>query len=168
MLNTLRLMIGPVLFSFDPVQRTKNTFESIISKIIKDRVYEARLALNPISFSIFRLVLQGQLTDSLILDDVIKSYQSEFHHTLSAKGDLIWLTVDTAFFMYNNADLFESESLASELNKNLKQIHTDDQTLPVFSLKYACVNYPQSGENAIDIINSLWLKLFEEIYLMEQ
>lgn len=168
MLSTLSLLISPVLFTFDSVHKTKNTFENIISKIIKDRVYEARLALNPISFSIFRLVLQEQLTDSLILEDAIKSYQSEFHRTLSANGDLIWLTADTAFFMYSNADLFESESLASELKVKLKQIHAADHTLPVFSLKYACISYPQSGDNAIDIINSLWLKLFEEIYLMEQ
>jgi len=168
MLSTLSLLMGPVLFAFDPLQKTKNTFENIISKIIKDRVYEARLALNPISFSIFRLVLQEKMTNSLIFEDTIKSYQREFHRTLSATGDLIWLTADTAFFMYSNADLFESESLASELKKNLKQIHTDDQNLPAFSLKYACISYPQSGDNAIDIINSLWLKLFEEIYLMEQ
>ncbi len=161
-------LIGPVLFTFDPVKKASNTFENIISKIIKDRVYEARLVLNPISFAVFRLVFQESLTDSLIFEDAVQNYQREFNKVLSEKGDLIWLTADTAFFIYSGAGLFEVEALAGELKENLKNICRVDEKLPLLTLKYTCISYPQSGDNAVDIIRSLWMKLFEEIYLMKE
>lgn len=167
-LRMFSTLIGPVLFTFDPIKKASNTFENIISKIIKDRVYEARLALNPISFSVFRLVFKESLTDSLVFEDAVKNYQHEFHQVLSHKGDLIWLTADTAFFIFNGANLFEMETLAGELKNQLNTICKKDETLPLLSLKYTCISYPQSGDNAVDIIRSLWMKLFEEIYLMEE
>ncbi len=167
-LSMFSTLIGPVLFTFDPVKKASNTFENIISKIIKDRVYEARLVLNPISFSVFRLVFRESLTDSLLFEDAVKNYQHEFHKVLADKGDLIWLTADTAFFIYSGAGLFEAETLAGELKNRLNAICKLDETLPLLTLKYTCISYPQSGDNAIDIIRSLWMKLFEEIYLMEE
>ena len=150
------------------VQKSSYTFENIISKIIKDRVYEARLVLNPVSFAVFRLVFKSQVSDSMILEDAISRYQKEFHKLLSSIGDLIWLTADTVFFVYGNADLFVAESLANDVKSKIEQLCEKDESQTPFSLKYACISYPQSGENAVEIINSLWLKLFEEIYLMEQ
>lgn len=160
-------LLGPVISAFDPVQKSANRFENIISKIIKDRVHEARLVLNPISFSIFRLVVKERLADSLILEDMVRSYQKVFHETLTPKGDLVWLTADTVFFVYTNADLFESEQLVSQLKDRLEKVCTQDEAVPSFSLKHAAISYPQSGEDSTDIVNKLWLKLFEEIYLME-
>ncbi len=167
-LSMFSTLIGPVIFTFDPVKKASNTFENIISKIIKDRVYESRLVLNPISFSVFRLVFRESLTDSLVFEDAVKNYQHEFHRVLSEKGDLIWLTADTAFFIYSGAGLFEAETLAGELKNNLNTIYKMDEKLPLLTLKYTCISYPQSGDNAVDIIRSLWMKLFEEIYLMKE
>lgn len=160
-------LLGPVIYGFDPVQKSTNRFENIISKIIKDRVHEARLVLNPISFSIFRLVVEERLADSIILEDMVRSYQKVFHETLTPKGDLVWLTADTVFFVYSNANLFESEKQVSELKVRVQEACTQNEDVPSFSLKHASISYPQSGENATEIVNKLWLKLFEEIYLME-
>jgi hypothetical protein len=168
MLKRFSILVSPVIFSLEPVRKSVSSYENIVSKIIKDRVHEARLMLNPIAFSIFRLGFQETISDSLVLEDALKTFQKEFHRILSEKGDLVWLTTDTAFFMQSNADLFAAESLASELKEDLTQLCSLTDTIPVAFLKYACISYPQSGENAIDIINNLWLKLFEEIYLMEQ
>ncbi len=167
-LTMFSTLIGPVLFTFDPVKKASNTFENIISKIIKDRVYESRLVLNPISFAVFRLVFRESLSDSLIFEDAVQNYQREFQKVLSEKGDLIWLTADTSFFIYSGAGLFEAETLAGELKNNLRNICKLDEKFPLLTLKYTCISYPQSGDNAVDIIRRLWMKLFEEIYLMEE
>ncbi len=167
LLEIFSIIIGPVLYAFDMPVKSKNSFENIISKIIKDRVYESRLVLNPISFVVFRVVVREQLTDTLILEQAIIEYQKVFQKMLSFKGDLIWLTADTAFFIFPNADLFVVESLSTELNEKIKEITLQNETKDVFSLKYACISYPQSGDNAREIINKLWLKLYEELYLME-
>ncbi len=167
LLEVFSTIIGPVLYAFDMPVKSKNSFENIISKIIKDRVYESRLVLNPISFVVFRIVIKEQLTDTLILEQAIIEYQKVFQKLLSPKGDLIWLTADTAFFIFPNADLFVVESLSTDLNKKIKGITLQNENKEVFSLKYACISYPQSGDNAREIINKLWLKLYEELYLME-
>lgn len=160
-------LLGPVISSVEPVRKSSNQFENIISKIIKDRVHEARLVLNPISFSIFRLVFGERLTDSMVLEDMVRSYQTVFHDMLTSKGDLVWLTADTVLFVFPNADLFESEQLVSDLENRLQEMCKKNDTLPTFALKHAAISYPQSGEDATQIVNHLWLKLFEEIYLME-
>jgi len=160
-------LLGPVISSTEPARKSGNRFENIISKIIKDRVHEARLVLNPISFSIFRLVVEERLMDSMVLEDMVRSYQTVFHNTLVAKGDLIWLTADTVLFVFPNADLFESEQLVSDLKDSLGQFCEQNDTVPNFSLKHAAISYPQSGDDVTEIVNNLWLKLFEEIYLME-
>ena len=107
------------------------------------------------------------MADSLILEQAISEYQNEFKKVLCEKGDLIWLAADTAFFIYPNADLFTVETLSSQLTEKIKNITLIDNSNEVFLLKYACISYPQSGDNAREIINQLWLKLFEELYLME-
>ena len=159
--------VAPVLSSFKNVKKTNNAYENIISKIIKDRVYESRLGMNPISFALIRIVAKDKFEDSLILDDAIRQYQSKFVDKLQQLGNLIWLTVDTAFFIFPNADLFKVETLASDLKNEIETITLCDEQRTAFTLKYACMSYPQSGEYAAEIINNLWLKLFDEIYFMQ-
>lgn len=159
--------IAPVLNSFEKVKKTNNAYENIISKIIKDRVYESRLGMHPISFALIRIAAKDKFDDSLVLDDAIRQYQSKFVDKLQQLGSLIWLTVDTAFFIFPNADLFKVESLASDLKNEIEKITLGDEQKTAFTLKYACMSYPQSGEYAAEIINNLWLKLFEEIYFMQ-
>ncbi len=167
LLETFSIIISPVLYAFNMPVKSKNSFENIISKIIKDRVYESRLVLNPISFVVFRIVIKKQLTDSLILEQAIIEYQKIFQKMLSSKGDLIWLAADTAFFIFPNADLFMVENLSKDLNEKIKEITLQDESKDMFILKFACISYPQSGDNSREIINKLWLKLYEELYLME-
>lgn len=168
LLQRLALMAAPLLNAFDPVQKTANTLENIVAKIIRDRVYEARLSLTPISFSLFRLQFTDELKDTLVFEDVLRVYQDEFKKMLGAAGDLLWLTTDTAFFIYNKADLIETEQLCQDLKSRLQIVSGENELNPAYVLKHACISYPQSGENASEIINNLYLKLFEDIYMMEQ
>jgi len=157
-------LMAPVLHSFDVVKKIGTSTESIISKIIKDRIYEARLILNPISFGLMRIVARDRFEDSLLLEDAVRMYQSALQKKAEDKGELIWLTVDTVFFIYPNADLFKVEAAAADLKNELEKIYIQEQGRATFSIKYTCTSYPQSGENAAEIINHLWLKLFDEIF----
>ena len=167
LLRMLADQVAPVLNSFEKVKKSANAYENIISKIIKDRVYESRLGMNPISFALIRIVAKDKFEDSLVLEDAIRQYQFRFIEKLQQLGDLIWLTVDTAFFIFPNADLFKVESVTSDLKGEIEQITLCDEQRTAFTLKYACMSYPQSGEYAAEIINNLWLKLFDEIYFMQ-
>jgi len=159
--------ISPVFFSSEWAKKSWNSYENIISKIIKDRVYESRLVLNPISFALVRIIAKDKFDDSLILENAIRTYQSTFINTLDKLGDLIWLTADTVFLIYPNADLFKVESVTSDLKNKIEKISIKEEASTAFTLKYACMSYPQSGEHAAEIINNLWLKLFDEIYFMQ-
>jgi len=166
-LDVMSTQIAPVLYSFDMVKKDGNSYENIISKIIRDRVHEARLMLNPISFAVFRIVYQDQFVDSLRLEDAIRIYQNIFRETFQDETDLIWLSVDTIFAIFPFKDLFMAESKANQLKEKIERIYIHEEGKSSFSLKYACISYPQSGESSTDIINNLWLKLFEEIYFMQ-
>jgi len=159
--------ISPVFFSSEWAKKSWNSYENIISKIIKDRVYESRLVLNPISFALVRIIAKDKFDDSLILENAIRTYQSTFINTLDKLGDLIWLTADTVFLIFPNADLFKVESVTSDLKNKIEKISIKEEASTAFTLKYACMSYPQSGEHAAEIINNLWLKLFDEIYFMQ-
>ncbi len=160
-------LLGPVISATEPARKSVNQFENIINKIIKDRVQEARLNFNPISFSIFRLVVKERLNDSMIFKDMVRSYQTVFHDLLTSKGDLVWLTTDTVLFVFPNADLFETDQLISELDDRLNKLCSGNDSIPDFFLKYAAISYPQSSNDATEIVNKLWLKLYEEINLVE-
>jgi len=70
--------ISPVFFSSEWAKKSWNSYENIISKIIKDRVYESRLVLNPISFALVRIIAKDKFDDSLILENAIRTYQSTY------------------------------------------------------------------------------------------
>lgn len=163
LMQTFATQVAPVLASFEPVKRTHNSYETIISKIIKDRVNEARLSLQPISFAVFRIGFEDEYDDVLILDDDIKNYQKIFHDKLDDKGDLLWLTVDTAFFIYTNADIFAAETLCVNIKEAVEAQCPREDKERFFTLCHACMSFPQSGENASEIISNLWLKLFREL-----
>ncbi len=159
--------IAPVLFSFEKTKKSGNSYESIIGKIIKDRVHEARMMLHPVSFAVFRIIYLDQFVDSLILDDAIQNFKIIFREKIEDQGDLIWLTADTALAIFPLKDLFMAESLATEIKEAISLIRVHDPQKPSFRLNYACISYPQSGESATEIIHNLWIKLFEEIYFMK-
>ena len=167
LIKTFVNQISPVFFSSEWSKKSWSSYENIISKIIKDRVYESRLILNPISFALVRIVAKDKFDDSLVLENAIRTYQSTFINMLDKIGDLIWLTADTVFLIYPNADLFKIESITSDLKNEIERISINEETHTAFTLKYACMSYPQSGEHAAEIISNLWLKLFDEIYFMQ-
>jgi len=167
LMEVMAQQIGPVLASFEVNKKSGNSYENIISKIVKDRVHEARLMLNPVSFAVLRIVYKDQFVDSLVLEDAMRQYQAKFHKKFEGKGDLIWLTADTAFVILPFIDLFMAESLATELKEDISLLCVHDQAKASFELKYACISYPQSGESSQEIINNLWLRLFEAIYFMQ-
>lgn len=163
LLNIVATQAAPVLFSFDTLRKTDQNYESIIAKIIRDRMYEAQLVLSPISFSVFRITPSGKFEHALPLEDAIRTYQKIFHDRLEPLGDLIWLTLDTLFFVYPRADLFQAESICARLQQEVEDAFLSHNSGASFFLKYVCLGYPQSGKNATEIINALWFRLFEEL-----
>ncbi len=73
------------------------------------------------------------------------------------------MTLDTAFFIFPNADLFTSESLCSNLKNEMETLFAEQKNEIKVDLKYVTISYPQSGEDAGQIISQLWLRLFDEL-----
>ncbi len=163
LLSAFTNLMAPVFHTFGAVKRRQKGFENIISKIIKDRIYEARLGLYPVSFAIFRLSLWHEMMSTVALEDTVRVYQELFDKKLSSVGDVIWLTLDTAFFIFPNADLFTSESLCSSLKEDMETTFGGQKNQIKVELKYVTISYPQSGEDAGQIISQLWLRLFDEL-----
>ena len=163
LLSSFTNLMAPVFHAFGSVKRRQRGFENIISKIIKDRIYEARLGLYPVSFAIFRLSLWHEMISTVVLEDTVRSYQELFDKKLASVGDVIWLTLDTAFFIFPNADLFTLESLCSSLKDEMGVLFAEQKNQIRVDLKYVTISYPQSGEDAGQIISHLWLRLFDEL-----
>ncbi len=163
LLSSFTNLMAPVFHAFGSVKRRQKGFENIISKIIKDRIYEARLGLFPVSFAIFRLSLWHEMMSTVALEDTVRSYQELFEKKLASVGDVVWLTLDTVFFIFPNADLFTSESLCSTLKEEMAALFADHKNHIKVDLKYVTISYPQSGEEAGQIISQLWLRLFDEL-----
>ncbi|NOX88647.1 MAG: hypothetical protein GXO77_06450 [Calditrichaeota bacterium] len=167
--ETLKLLSGfvnltaPIFHVFGPLKRRGKGFENIISKIIKDRIYEARLGLYPVSFSIFRISLWHEMISTVALQDTVQTYQELFDQKLGSLGDVIWLTLDTAFFIFPNADLFSAESICNTLKEEAESAFSKQRDQIQVALKYVCISYPQSGEDAGEIISQLWIRLFDEL-----
>jgi hypothetical protein len=156
-------LMAPVFHAFGAIKKRKNTLENIISKIIKDRIYEARLGLYPVSFAIFRIALHHEMMSTVILQDVVRTYQEIFSKRLGEQGDVIWLTLDTAFFIFPNADLFAAESLCAQLREDVNTAFTNQKDSVRVVVNFVTIGYPQSGEDAGEIIGQLWLRLFDEL-----
>ncbi len=156
-------LMAPVFHAFGAIKKRKNNLENIISKIIKDRIYEARLGLYPVSFAIFRIVLHHEMMSTVILQDVVRTYQEIFSKRLGEMGDVLWLTLDTAFFIFPNGDLFAAESLCAQLKDEVHMAFTEQKDSVKVAVNFVTISYPQSGEDASEIIGQLWLRLFDEL-----
>ncbi len=156
-------LMAPVFHAFGAIKKRKNSLENIISKIIKDRIYEARLGLYPVSFAIFRIALRHEMMSTVILQDVVRTYQEIFSKRLGELGDVIWLTLDTAFFIFPNADLFAAESLCAQLKEEVHTAFIEQKDSVKVAVNFVTISYPQSGEDASEIIGQLWLRLFDEL-----
>lgn len=163
LLNIVATQTAPVLFSFDTLRKPDPNYESIIAKIIRDRMYEAQLIVSPISFSLLRIIPAGRFEHALPMEEAIRTYQNIFHERLEPLGDLIWLTLDTLFFVYPRADLFQAEDICVRLQQEVQAAYSGHNGGTGFFLKYVCLGYPQSGKNATEIINMLWFRLFDEL-----
>jgi len=155
--------IGPVINPADTGQGHGNRFDNIISKIIKDRMHEAQLLLSPISFAILRLNLESGPENNLYLEDALKTIQKNFTGNLQGSGDMIWLSVDTIFVVFAEADLLKAENTCSKLSTEMEHYNSVNDLGYRFRLRYVCLGYPESGKNSWEIINKLWLKLFFEL-----
>ncbi len=156
-------LIAPLFYVFGPLKKRHHGFENIISKIIKDRIHEAQLGLIPVSFAIFRIQLWQEMISAVALQDTVQTYQQLFDQKLSKLGDLIWLTLDTAFFIFPNADLFSIESLCNSLKEEVEGKFAQDSDEVQINLKYVAISYPQSGKEGYEVINHLWIRLFDEL-----
>ncbi|MHB2155622.1 GAF domain-containing protein [Calditrichota bacterium GD2] len=156
-------LVAPIFHVFGPLKTHKRGGENIISKIIKDRINEARLGLFPVSFAIFRIQLWQEMISSVALQDTVQTYQQVFEKQLGQLGDVIWLTLDTAFFIFPNADLFTIESLCNTLKEEVESNFNKQPGQVQINVKYVSISYPQSGKEGYDIINQLWLRLFDEL-----
>ncbi len=156
-------LIAPIFHVFGPLKKHRRGFENIISKIIKDRIHEARLGVFPVSFAIFRLQLWHEMLSPVALQDIVQTYQKMFDEKMGRLGDIIWLTLDTAFFIFPNADLFSIESLCNSLKEEIEKKFSEQSDSVQINLKYVSISYPQSGQEGYEVINQLWIKLFDEL-----
>ncbi|HHE55805.1 MAG TPA: hypothetical protein ENL21_08490 [Caldithrix abyssi] len=156
-------LIAPIFHVFGPLKKHQRRFENIISKIIKDRIHEARLGVFPVSFAIFRLQLWHEMLSPVALQDIVQTYQKIFDEKLGRLGDIIWLTLDTAFFIFPNADLFTIESLCNSLKEELEKNFSQQSDGVQINLKYVSISYPQTGKEGYEVINQLWIRLFDEL-----
>ncbi len=163
LLKIFSIQVAPLVSLAKPRKKEVHTYDTIISKVIKDRVNESRLALNPISFAIYRISLKNHYEDVFLLDNDIQAYQKIVNQRLNGVGDLIWLAADSALFIYPRADIFSIESLSVELKEQLEKSKDATGNKTNITLHYSCMSFPQSGDNAEAIINNLWLKLFNEM-----
>ncbi len=163
LLNSFVNLIAPIFHVFGPLKKHKRGFENIISKIIKDRIHEARLGLFPVSFAIFRIQLWHEMLSPVALQDTVQTYQEMFEKKLGQLGDIIWLTLDTAFFIFPNADLFTIESLCNSLKEEIEAKFASESDQIQLNLKYVSISYPQSGKEGYEVINQLWIRLFDEL-----
>lgn len=163
LVNVFIRQIGPVISPVETGHSHGNRFDNIISKIIKDRMHEAQLLLSPISFAILRLNLETGPENNIYLEDALKTIQSNFTRNLQGSGDMIWLSVDTIFVVFAEADLLKAENTCSKLSSEMEQFNSVNDLGYRFRLRYVCLGYPESGKNSWEIINNLWLKLFFEL-----
>ena len=163
LLEVFSVQISPILHTFSAIKNCDKNFESIISKIIRDRIYEAKLLLSPISFALFRITPTNEVTGDIPLDEIIKYYQKLIYKKINILGDIIWLTMDTIFFVYPKADLFKAEMVCKDLKQRIES-ESERGNFPFkLELHYVCLGYPQSGKNTSEIINNLWIRLFSEL-----
>ncbi len=151
--------IAPLFYIFKDKGKRENNFENIISKIIKDRMHEAKLVLSPISFAIFRIQFVNSFQDVFMLNEAVRAYQNAFTKVLTDEINVLWLTLDTAFFIFPNTDILKAETLCKSLKETIEHM---ENYRDVFKPQYVCTGYPQAGNTSWEIINSLWLNLINE------
>jgi len=163
MIRVFADLLAPVMASFEQVDKKDYSLDSILNRIIRDRIQESRMMLSPISFGIFRIIPDQRPDDSVLLSETVANYQAHFRSEMRGKGDLIWLTLDTALLVFPKADLFTAETYCTDVKDKLADGDASKTANNKLILKHACLSYPQSGKDAGDVINNLWLKLFEEL-----
>lgn len=68
-----------------------------------------------------------------------------------------------SFFIFPNADLFTIESLCNSLKEELEKNFSQQSDGVQINLKYVSISYPQTGKEGYEVINQLWIRLFDEL-----
>lgn len=155
--------VAPILHSFLNTENNKSCSEKYISDIIESRLIDAKSILSPISFALVRLVLLNTPKEISLVDDYLSSSKNIISKDINGLGEIYWQNKDTGLIVFPAADLFMIEKFCIELLEKIEGLKLTGNKNKVITLKYSCINYPQSGNSPAVLANMLWKNLFEEL-----
>ncbi|MFC2088028.1 response regulator [Calditrichota bacterium] len=163
LLKIFSTQIAPVLHSFFQETDRIRSVENNVSKFIGQKIIESESSLSPISFAIFRIVMLNTPKEISLLNDYMSVAKNLIIKQAEEKGELNWLTEDTAIFTYPATDLFTIEKFCLKLIKIIEKLQISGNKETLLTIKYSCVSYPQVASSPGTLINILWKNLFEEL-----
>ncbi len=168
LLEIFSTQIAPVVYSALNIENNKSGSEKYISIIIENKLIDAKKILSPISFALVRLTMIKTPQELNLVDDYLSSAKSIISKDLNGSGEAYWQNKDTGLIVYPAADLFMAEQKCIELMEKIEKLQLSGNKEKVLSMKYSCINYPQSGNSPITLARMLWKHLFEELEKNEE
>jgi len=155
--------IAPIIFSSTENLKKQVDAEHRVSKIIEQKILEAKSSVAPISFALIRFVLLITPREEYMLDDYLAVSKEILKKKYESYCELEWLTNDTVLVSYSGIDLFTIEKTCFEISEQIEHLQISGDKNSVMSIRYACTNYPQVANSSRRLENSLWKNLFEEL-----
>ncbi len=100
----------------------------------------------------------------MIIRDALESVRLKVATLIDEDVELFWRTPDTALFILPGMDYFNCESFSREMVDGVENYFNKVETPARVVSAYACVGYPECGDEAPALMWRLWVQLLQEIY----
>ncbi len=163
LLNTLCAQAAPVLYALNTTTPKSRPAENHLYYYIREQISTAKTLLSPISFGLMRFELFSESGEAYIIKDVLDNATKIVAEYFDGRAELLWQTPDTALLVMPDTDVFNAETLCRQAKENLAGNIVEGHEDHFIKAVYACSGYPEAGETAGEILENLWLKLFDEV-----
>ncbi len=136
--------------------------DQLLYEHIRQHIREAAHVLKPVGFSLFRFDVIYDGDKPFLIRDALESIQIKIRAFVQEDIEVVWRSVDTVLFILPEKDYFQSESFSRGLMAEIES-YIDKVDAPFHVIgSYACLGYPESGDDAASLLWRLWVRMLQE------
>ncbi len=136
--------------------------DQLLFEHIQNHVREAAHLMRPVGFSLFRFDVIYEGDKPFLIRDALESIQLKIRSLVKEPVEVVWRSVDTVLFVMPEKDYFLSEAFSRDLIEEIEQ-YIDQVNAPFHVItSYACLGYPECGDDASALLWRLWVKMLQD------
>ncbi|MBO8130564.1 MAG: response regulator [Candidatus Marinimicrobia bacterium] len=161
--SIISIQIAPAIGMICGGIKTESNYESVVQKLIRDKLREAQNLNEGVTFSLVRLIPIVDFDETKDINAVLSDVESEIKNKFGSDIEVLNDGIDTLIVAIPRLHPIDIEKGYEEIRKRIKDKYFNQVKKSYIALAYGFANYPEDGEKFGDIFISLKENLFKSI-----